>query len=250
MNNLAGKIAIVTGASRGIGAGIAKEFALHGASVVVNYGTGRSGADAVVKEISARGGTASAIHADVSNSADVERLFSETIKAYGKLDVLVNNAAVYVYQPVEEVDEAGFLRHFTINVLSDILTTQQAIKYFGSQGGSIINLTSMGATNPPMYSSVYSATKGAINSLTLELAKELGPRRIRVNALASGATLTEGAEELGLVRGNEFAEQFVELTPLGRLGEPEDIAKVAVFLASDESRWVTGDVVKASGGLI
>jgi 3-oxoacyl-[acyl-carrier protein] reductase len=250
MNALTGKVAIVTGASRGIGAGIAKEFAAQGASVIVNYLSNKTDADAVVAHITAAGGTATAVQADVSNRADVERLFAEAVNAYGKLDVLVNNAAVFVFEPVEDVEVAGFLRHFTKNVLSDILTTQQAVKHFGTDGGSIINLTSMGATNPPMFSSVYSATKGAINSLTLELAKELGPRRIRVNALASGATVTEGAAELGMIEDSDFAAQFVEQTPLGRLGKPEDLAKAAVFLASDESRWVTGDIIKASGGMI
>jgi 3-oxoacyl-[acyl-carrier protein] reductase len=250
MNALTGKIAIVTGASRGIGAGIAKEFAAQGASVIVNYLSSKTDADAVVAHITAAGGSATAVQADVSNRADVERLFADAVAAYGKLDVLVNNAAVFVFEPVEEVEVAGFLRHFTNNVLSDILTTQQAVKHFGPDGGSIINLTSMGATNPPMFSSVYSATKGAINSLTLELARELGPRRIRVNALASGATVTAGAAELGMIEDSDFAAQFVEQTPLGRLGKPEDLAKAAVFLASDESRWVTGDIIKASGGMI
>jgi 3-oxoacyl-[acyl-carrier protein] reductase len=183
MNALEGKIAIVTGASRGIGAGIAKEFAAQGASVVVNYVTDKAGADAVVEHITSNGANAIAVQADVSNKDDVERLFQTAIAEYGKLDVLVNNAAVFVFEPIEQVDETGFLRHFTNNVLSDILTTQQAIKYFGEKGGSIINLTSQGATNPPLYSAVYSSTKGAINSLTLELARELGSRGIRVNAL-------------------------------------------------------------------
>jgi 3-oxoacyl-[acyl-carrier protein] reductase len=250
MNALAGKVAIVTGASQGIGAGIAKEFAAQGACVVVNYLAGQAGADAVVEHITASGGTAIAVQADVSDKDDVKRLFATAIAEYGPLDVLVNNAAVYVFEPIEQVDQAGFLRHFTNNVLSDILTTQQALKYFGDKGGSIINLTSQGATNPPLYSAVYSATKGAINSLTLELARELGPRGIRVNGLASGATVTEGAAELGMTEGSEFAGQFVAQTPLGRLGQPEDLAKAAVFLASDESQWVTGDVIKASGGMI
>jgi 3-oxoacyl-[acyl-carrier protein] reductase len=250
MNALTEKVAIVTGSSRGIGAGIAKEFAAQGASVVVNHLSNNADADTTVAHITAGGGTAIAVQADVSNKADVERLFATTIETYGKVDVLVNNAAVFVFEPVEEVDEAGFLRHFTNNVLSDILTTQQAVKHFGEHGGSIINLTSMGATNPPLYSSVYSATKGAINSLTLELARELGPRRIRVNALASGATVTEGAGELGMIENSDFADQFIAQTPLGRLGKPDDIAKAAVFLASDQSRWITGDIIKASGGMI
>jgi 3-oxoacyl-[acyl-carrier protein] reductase len=250
MKALEGKAAVVTGASRGIGAGIAKEFAAQGARVVVNYLAGQAGADAVVEYITSNGGTAIAVQADVSDKDDVERLFDATIAEYGALDVLVNNAAVFVFEPIEQVDRDGFLRHFTTNVLGDILTTQQALKRFGDKGGSIINLTSEGAANPPMYSAVYSATKGAINSLTLELAKELGPRGIRVNALASGATVTEGAADLGLTEGSEFAGQFVAQTPLGRLGTPEDLAKAAVFLASDESQWVTGDVIKATGGMI
>jgi 3-oxoacyl-[acyl-carrier protein] reductase len=250
MKALEGKAAVVTGASRGIGAGIAKEFAAQGARVVVNYLAGKAGAAAVVEYITSNGGTAIAVQADVSDKDDVERLFDATIAEYGALDVLVNNAAVFVFEPIEQVDRAGFLRHFTTNVLGDILTTQQALKRFGEKGGSIINLTSEGAANPPMYSAVYSATKGAINSLTLELARELGPRGIRVNALASGATATEGAADLGLTEGSEFAGQFVAQTPLGRLGTPEDLAKAAVFLASDESQWVTGDVIKATGGMI
>ena len=209
-----------------------------------------AGADAVAEHITAGGGTAIAVQADVSDKDDVQRLFATAIAKYGTLDVLVNNAAVYVFEPIEQVDHAGLLRHFTNNVLSDILTTQQALKYFGDKGGSIINLTSQGATNLPLYSAVYSATKGAINSLTLELARD-GLRGIRVNALASGATVTEGAAELGMTEGSEFAGQFAAQTPLGRrFGQPEDLAKAAVFLASDESQWVTGDVIKASGGMI
>lgn len=250
MNTLEGKVAIVTGAARGIGAGIAKEYAAEGAAVVVNYVSSRSSADAVVEHITARGGQAIAVQADVSKQEDVERLFDTAVAAYGTLDILVNNAAVFVFEPVEQVDEKGFLRHFTTNVLGDILTTQQAVKHFGDKGGVIINLTSQGATNPPMYSSVYSSTKGAINSLTLELAKELGPRGIRVNALSSGATITEGAAELGVYEGSEYAGEFEALTPLGRLGTPEDLAKAAVFLASGQSRWITGDILKASGGMI
>jgi 3-oxoacyl-[acyl-carrier protein] reductase len=250
MNALEGKVAIVTGASRGIGAGIAKEFAAQAASVVVNYATGKAGADAVTGHITANGGKAIAVQADVPDKDDVERLFQTAIAEYGPIDVLVNNAAVFVFEPVEQVDEAGFLRHFTTGVLSDILTTQQPLKCSGAKGGSIINLTSQGTTNPPLYSAVYSSTKGAINSLTLELAREPGPRGIRVNALSSGATVTEGAADLGLVEDGEFAGQFVAQTPLGRLGKPEDLAKAAVFPASEESRWVTGDVIKASGGMI
>ena len=208
MNALAGKVAIVAGASRGIGAGIAKEFAAQGACVVLNYLAGQADADAVVEHITASGGTAIAVQADVSDKDDVKRLFATAIAEYGTLDVLVNNAAVYVFEPIGQVDQAGFLRHFTSNLLSDILTTQQALKYFGDKGGSIINLTSQGATNPPLHA------------------------------------------ELGMTEGSEFAGQFTAQTPLGRLGQPEDLAKAAVFLASDESQWVTGDVIKASGGMI
>jgi 3-oxoacyl-[acyl-carrier protein] reductase len=247
---LEGKVAIVTGASRGIGAGIAKEFAAQGAAVVVDYGSDKNGADTVVTSITAQGGRAIAVHADVSSEEDVERLFATAAAEYGTIDVLVNNAAVFTFEPVEQVTAEQFLRHFKVNVLGDLLTIQQAMRHFGDKGGSIINLTSQGATNPPLYSSAYSTTKGAINSLTLELARELGPRGIRVNALSSGATITEGAASLGVYEGSEYADEFKALTPLGRLGTPEDLAKAAVFLASDESRWITGDIVKASGGMI
>jgi 3-oxoacyl-[acyl-carrier protein] reductase len=255
MNALEGKVAIVTGSSQGIGAGIAKEFAAEGASVVVNYASSKAGADATVDAINKEGGKAIAVQADVSKKDDVERMFAASVEAFGAVDILVNNAAHFVFKPVEEVDEEDFLRHFTTNVYGDILTVQQAIKQFGDvrqggKGGVIINLTSLGATNPPMNSAVYSSTKGAINSLTLELARELGSRGIRINALSSGATITEGAAGLGVYEGSPYAAEFEALTPLGRLGTPEDLAKAAVFLASDQSRWITGDVLKASGGMI
>jgi 3-oxoacyl-[acyl-carrier protein] reductase len=250
MSILEGKVAIVTGASRGIGAGISKEFAAEGATVVLDYGTDATGAEIVALGIRATGGDAIAVQADVSNPEDVERLFNTAIEEYGHIDILVNNAAVFTFEPVEQVTAEQFLRHYKTNVLGCLLTTQQAIRHFGERGGSIINLTSQGATNPPMYSASYSATKGAINTLTLELARELGLRNIRVNALSCGATITEGAAGLGVYEGSEYAAEFEALTPLGRLGTPEDLAKAAVFLASDQSRWITGDVMKASGGMI
>jgi 3-oxoacyl-[acyl-carrier protein] reductase len=248
MSRLVGKVAVVTGASKGIGAAIAKALAAEGAAVVVNYASDKEGAERVVSQIATKGGKAVAVHADVSKAADVRRLFDETKKSFGKLDVLVNNAGVYAFASIEEVTESEYHRQFGINVLGPILTTQQAVKHFGTSGGSIINISSVASENPVPNAVVYSATKSALDSITRTLAQELGPRKIRVNTIAPGGVETEGTHTLGVV-GSDFAKQIVAKTPLGRFGQPEDIAPVAVYLASDESGWITGERVTVSGGL-
>jgi 3-oxoacyl-[acyl-carrier protein] reductase len=247
MSKLTGKVAIVTGASKGIGAGIAKGLGAEGASVVVNYSSSKEGADRVVAEIKAKGGKAIAVQGDVSKAADVLRLFAETKKAYGTFDVLVNNAGVFEFEPLEAVTEAEFHREFNINVLGPILTTQEALKHFGPKGGSVINISSVASTSPVPNSVVYSATKGAVDSITRGLARELGARKIRVNTIAPGGVETEGTHRIGVI-GSDFEKQIVSETPLGRFGQPEDIAQVAVFLASDDSGWLTGERISASGG--
>lgn len=248
MSTLNGKVAIVTGASKGIGAGIAKTFAAAGAAVVVNYASSREGADKVVAEIESKGGRAIAVQGDVSKRADVERLFAETKKAFGTPNVLVNNAGVFAFGPVEEVTEEEYRRQFDINVLGIILATGEAVKNFGSEGGSIINVSSVIATNPMPNSVVYSATKGAVDTIAIGLAKELAPRKIRVNTLSPGGVETEGSISLGMI-GSDLEKQIVSQTPLGRIGQPEDIAQVALFLASDASGWLTGERITAAGGL-
>jgi 3-oxoacyl-[acyl-carrier protein] reductase len=247
MSDLKGKVAIVTGASKGIGAGIAKGLAAAGAAVVVNYASSREGADRVVADITAKGGKAIAVQGDVASAADVKRLFEQTKASFGRLDVLVNNAGVYSFAPLETVTEREYHREFNTNVLGTILTIQEALKYFGSDGGSVINISSIASLNPTPDSVVYSATKSAVDSITRGLAKELGARQIRVNAIAPGATASEGLESAGLL-GGEVEKQVIGMTPLGRLGQPDDIAKVAVFLASDDSAWLTGERISASGG--
>ena len=247
MGKLAGKVAIVTGASKGIGAGVAKGFAAAGAAVVVNYASSREGADRVVGEIVAKGGKAIAVQADVSRAADVKRLFAETKKAYGKVDILMNNAGVYAFEPVETVTEAEFHREFDTNVLGTLLTIQEALKYFGTAGGVVINTSSIASLNPTPNSVVYSATKSAVDAMTLALARELGARNIRVNAIAPGGTTSEGLEKIGIL-GSPFQKEMIGKTPLGRFGEPDDIARIAVFLASDDSNWLTGERITASGG--
>jgi 3-oxoacyl-[acyl-carrier protein] reductase len=247
MSKLTGKVAIVTGASKGIGAGIAKGLAAEGAAVVVNYASSREGADKVVAKIAASGGKAIAVQADVSKVADVKRLFEEAKKAFGRLDVLVNNAGVYQFDPVESVTETEFRREFDTNVLGTLLTIQESLKYFGPEGGNIINVSSVASHNPPPSSVVYSATKSAVDSITVTLSRELAARKIRVNAIAPGGTESEGLVALGIL-GSEFEKQMVGMTPLGRLGQPDDIAKVAVFLASDDAAWLTGERIAASGG--
>ena len=247
MGELEGKVAIVTGASKGIGAAIAKGLSAAGAAVVVNYASSREGADRVVAEITGRGGRAVAVQGDVAKAADVRRLFEETQRVFGALDVLVNNAGVYQLEPIESVVEDAFHRQFNTNVLGPILAIQEAVKHFGPKGGSVINISSVASTSAPPNSVVYSATKGALDAVTLVLAKELGPRRIRVNTIAPGGVETEGVHAAGLM-GSDFEKQVVAGTPLGRFGQPEDIAGVAVFLASDAAGWVTGERISASGG--
>ena len=247
MARLAGKVAIVTGASKGIGAGIAKGLAAEGAAVVVNYSSSKEGADKVVKEITGKGGKAVAVQGDMSKAADVERLFSETKKAFGSLDVLVNNAGVYQFNPIEQVKEEEFHRQFNTNVLGPILATQQAVKHFSPDGGSVINISSVASYNPTPTAAVYSGTKGALDQITRVLSVELAPKKIRVNSINPGYTKTEGVETMGIA-GSDFEKQLVARTALGRAGEPEDIAKVAVFLASADSQWVTGEIISASGG--
>jgi 3-oxoacyl-[acyl-carrier protein] reductase len=247
MSKLTGKVAIVTGASKGIGAGIAKGLGAAGAAVVVNYASSKEGADRVVAEITGKGGKAIAVQADVSKTADVQRLFKETKKAFGSLDVLVNNAGVFEFEPLEAVTEKEFHREFNTNVLGPIMTIQEAVKYFGPEGGSVINISSVASTKPVPNSVIYAATKSAVDSITRGLATELGARKIRVNAIAPGGVETEGAHRIGVV-GSDFQKQMVAETPLGRFGQPEDIAGVAVFLASEDSRWLTGERITASGG--
>jgi 3-oxoacyl-[acyl-carrier protein] reductase len=247
MSDLKGKVAIVTGASKGIGAGIAKGFAAAGAAVVVNYASNREGADRIVADITAAGGKAIAVQGDVSKAADVKRLFETTKASFGALDVLVNNAGVYRFEPLEAVTEKEFHREFDTNVLGTILTIQQALKYFGPEGGSIINISSLASLNPTPDSVIYAATKSAVDSITRGLSKELGARNIRVNAIAPGGTASEGLAEAGIL-GSDLEREIVSMTPLGRFGQPGDIARVAVFLASDDSSWLTGERITASGG--
>jgi 3-oxoacyl-[acyl-carrier protein] reductase len=247
MGELTGKVAIVTGASKGIGAAIAKGLGAAGAAVVVNYASSRAGADRVVGDITSKGGRAVAVQGDVAKAADVRRLFAETQRTFGTLDILVNNAGVYQLEPIESVAEGEFHRQFNTNVLGPILAIQEAVKHFGPKGGSVINISSVASTSAPPNSVVYSATKGALDTVTRVLAKELGPRRIRVNTIAPGGVETEGVHAAGLM-GSDFEKQVVAGTPLGRFGQPEDIAGVAVFLASDAAGWVTGERISASGG--
>ncbi len=246
MSDLRGKVAVVTGASKGIGAAIAKNLGTAGAAVVVNYSSDKKGADHVVAEIKSNGGKAIAVKGDVGKAADVRRLFDETQKAFNRLDVLVNNAGVYKFVPLEEITEEEFHREFNTNVLGTILATQEALKHFGPNGGSVINISSIASAGSPE-AAVYSGTKGAVDAITRGLAAELGPRKIRVNAIAPGGVATEGTRSAG-IQGSDFEKAMVAKTPLGRIGQPDDIARVAVFLASDDSAWLTGERLMASGG--
>ena len=245
-NRLNGKVAVVTGASKGIGAGIAKAFGAEGASVVVNYSSDKAGADKAVAEIVKAGGKAIAVQGSVSKEADVKRLFEETTKAFGKVDVLVNNAGVYKFIPIAEVTEEEYRRQFDTNVWGVLLTTREALKSF-NDGGAIINVSSTVTRLAIAGSSVYSGTKGALDVITQTLAAELGPRKIRVNAVNPGLVESEGTHTAGIM-GGDFETHVASTTPLGRIGQPDDIAKVAVFLATDESGWLTGEHLFAAGG--
>jgi 3-oxoacyl-[acyl-carrier protein] reductase len=245
---LNGKIAVVTGASKGIGAGIAKDLAAEGASVVVNYVSAKHDADRVVDEITKRGGKAVAIQGNVSKKAEVDRLLAEAEKAFGKIDILVNNAGVYEWVPLEEITEQQFHKMFDTNVLGMLLVTQQALKHFNSDGGSIINIGSLASTLTPPTAVIYNATKGAVDAITGTLARELGPRRIRVNSINPGVVITEGVIAGGFSEG-DFRKMVESQTPLGRVGQPDDIGPAAVFFASDDSKWITGETLLISGGM-
>ena len=244
---LSGKVAVVTGASKGIGAAIAKQLAAEGATVVVNYASSKSGADKVVGEITSAGGKAISVQADFAKKADIERLFAETKKTFGRLDILVNNAGIYEFAPLENVTEELFHKQFNLNVLGLILATQAATQLFDSSGGSVINISSVVSTLGFPNASVYSGTKGAVDSITRSLAKELGPRGIRVNAINPGMVETEGTHSAGIAE-SEMRKQVEAQTPLGRIGQPQDIAGAAVFLASPDSSWITGETFVISGG--
>ncbi len=246
-SKLSGKVALVTGASKGIGASIALHLAEAGAAVVVNYASSRAGADEVVDQIVKSGGRAIAVQGDVSKSADIDRLFAETTTAFGRIDILVNNAGVYGFAPLEQITEAEFRRQFDINVLGLLLATQKAVAQFDDRGGVIINVGSIVSTLRLPHNAVYGATKGAVDAITRSLSTELGPRRIRVNSLNPGAVNTEGSRAGGII-GSDFEKQIVGATPLGRVGLPDDIGRVAVFLASDDSAWITGETVGVAGG--
>jgi 3-oxoacyl-[acyl-carrier protein] reductase len=245
---LEGKVAIVTGASKGIGASIARHLAAEGASVVVNYASSKEGADRVVAEVERGRGKAIAVKANVADHGDIQRLFAETKKAFGRLDILVNNAGIYEFAPIEEVTAEHFHKLFNLNVLGLILASQEAVKYFGSDGGSIVNISSVVSTSTPPSVSVYSATKAAVDAVTRTLAKELGPRHIRVNSINPGMVETEGVHAAGIA-DSEWRTQTEKQTPLGRIGQPQDIAPAAVFLASPDSAWITGETLYISGGL-
>jgi 3-oxoacyl-[acyl-carrier protein] reductase len=247
MGKLQGKVAVVTGASKGIGAGIARSLADEGAAVVVNYARSKEGAEKVVADIKKRGGKAIAVQGDVADGDQVQRVFAEAKQAFGRLDVLVNNAGVYKFEPLEAVTEDEFHREFNTNVLGTLLATREALKHFGADGGSVINLGSIAPDLGLPNSAVYAATKSAVESISRSLATELAPRRIRVNTIAPGGVETEGLHDVGIA-GTDFEKQMIARTALGRLGQPEDIARVAVFLASNDSAWLTGERITASGG--
>ena len=244
---LEGKVAVVTGASKGIGAAIAEHLAAAGAAVVVNYASSKTGAEAVVNRIRQTGGKAVAVQADVSKLEDVRRLFAETKKAFGKLDILVNNAGIYEFAPLEAISAEHFHKQFDLNVLGLLLTTQEAVKHFGPSGGSIVNLSSVAATSAPPATAVYSGTKAAVVAITKSLAQELGPRKIRVNAVSPGMVETEGWHAAGIA-DSDFRKATEAQTPLGRIGQPNDIAPAVVFLASADSAWTTGETLYISGG--
>lgn len=244
---LSGKVAVVTGASKGIGASIAMHLAAQGAAVAVNYSSSREGADRVVSEIAGNGGKATAIQANLAREADVRRLFAQTRQALGEIDILVNNAGVYEFAPLEAVTADHFHKMFDLNVLGLILASQEAVRHFGTRGGSIINISSVAATAAPPTAAVYSATKAAVDAVTRSLAKELGPRKIRVNAVNPGMVETEGVHAAGLIQ-SDFRKMAESQTPLGRIGQPGDVAPLVVFLASEESGWITGETIHVAGG--
>lgn len=248
MNKLKNKVAVVTGASKGIGAAIAKYFAAEGAKVVVNYASSKEDAEKVVKAITENGGTAIAVQGDVSKKADIDRLFEETKNAFGTLDILVNNAGIYQFSPIEEFAEASFHQQFGINVLGSLLAIQASVKLFGEKGGSIINISSEAAKTPLPAASVYSATKAAVDAITIALSKEFSGKNIRINSILPGVVETEGTHTAGVIN-SEAETKMVANTPLGRTGQPDDIAKVAVFLASEDSAWITGEKISVSGGI-
>jgi len=248
MSKLQGKVAIVTGASKGIGASIAQHLAAAGASVVVNYASSKAGADKVVTAITSKGGKAVAVQADVSKKADIDRLFAEAKKSFGQLDILVNNAGVFEFAPLEAITEEHFHRQFNLNVLGLILASQKAAEAFGTKGGNIINISSVVGVSPVPSGAVYSATKAAVDAVTKSLSRELGSKKIRVNSLNPGMVETEGFHAAGIGE-SDFRKQVEATTPLGRIGQPEDIGKVAVFLASDDSGWISGETLLVSGGL-
>ena len=245
---LAGKVAVVTGASKGIGAGIAEHLATEGAAVVVNYSSSKAGAEAVVNRITQKDGKAIAVQADVSKPEDIRRLFAETKKAFGKLDILVNNAGVYEFAALEAITPEHFHKQYNLNVLGLLLTTQEAVKHFGPAGGSVVNISSVAATLAPPTTAVYSGTKAAVDAITRSLAQELGPRKIRVNAINPGMVETEGLHAAGIPE-SDFRKQTEAQTPLGRIGQPQDIAPAAVFFASSDSSWITGETLYITGGL-
>jgi 3-oxoacyl-[acyl-carrier protein] reductase len=248
MSKLQGQVAVVTGASKGLGAAIAEHLAAAGAAVVVNFASSKAGGEAVVNRIRKADGKAVAVQADVSKPDDIRRLFAETMKAFGKLDILVNNAGVYEFAPLEAISADHFHKHFNLNVLGLLLTTQEAVKHFGPAGGTIINMSSFAATSAPPSTSVYSGTKAAVNAITRSLAQELGPRKIRVNAISPGVVETEGLHAAG-ISGSDFQRQIETQTPLGRISQPQDVAPAVVFLASPDSAWITGENLYVSGGL-
>ena len=248
MSKLANKVAVVTGASKGIGADIAKSLAAEGAAVVVNYASSKEGADKVVAEIKSKGGKAVAVQGDVSRQADITRLFAETKKTFGQVDILVNNAGVYEFAPLEQVTEELFHKQFDLNVLGLLLTTKEAVKYFNGDGGSVINISSAVTTLYPPGSSTYTATKASVDAITVILSKELGAKGIRVNAINPGIVETEGTHTAGFI-GSDFDKGFAAQAPLGRIGQPDDISPTAVYLASADSKYMTGQTLNISGGI-
>jgi 3-oxoacyl-[acyl-carrier protein] reductase len=248
MSKLSGKVAVVTGASKGIGAEIAQQLAAAGATVVVNYSSSKEGADRVVANIKKQGGQALAVQANLSKPEEIQKLFAETKKAFDKVDILVNNAGVYEFAPLENVTPELFHKQFDLNVLGLLMATKEAVRLMGSGGGAVVNISSVAADLAPPTTSVYSATKAAVNAITRSLAQELGPKKVRVNAVNPGMVETEGTHSVGIME-SDFRKQTEAQTPLGRIGQPQDIAPAVVFLASDDSSWITGETLYISGGL-